>query len=94
LDPILLPLIAFFVGIIAAMIGVVGGVFIVPGLCLIFNLKPRVAFGTSLATIIFTTLSSTMNYSRQKRIGCRVDLVLAIATIPGALVGAYLTTLL
>jgi len=30
LDVILLPLIAFFVGIIAAMIGVGGGVFIVP----------------------------------------------------------------
>jgi len=54
LDVILLPLIAFFVGIIAAMVGVGGGVFIVPVLCLIFDFEPSVAFGTSLAAIIFT----------------------------------------
>ncbi|MDH5267209.1 MAG: sulfite exporter TauE/SafE family protein [Candidatus Bathyarchaeota archaeon] len=95
MDPtILLPLIAFFVGIIAAMIGVGGGVFIVPVLCLIFNIEPRVAFGTSLATIIFTSLSSTMNYSRQKRIDYRVGLVLGAATIPGAFIGAYLTSVI
>jgi len=35
-----------------------------------------------------------MNYSRQKRIDYRVGLVLAIATIPGAFVGAYLTTVI
>lgn len=94
MDVILLPLIAFFVGIIAAMIGVGGGVFIVPVLCLIYGLEPSVAFGTSLATIIFTSLSSTVNYSRQKRIDYRAGLVLAIATIPGAFVGAYLTTVI
>jgi len=71
-----------------------GGVFIVPVLCLIFDFEPSVAFGTSLAAIIFTSLSSTMNYSRQKRIDYRVGLVLATATIPGAFVGAYLTTVI
>ena len=94
LDVILLSLIAFFVGIIAAMIGIGGGAFIVPVLCLIFDLEPHVAFGTSLATIIFTSLSSTIIYSRQKKIDYSVGLVLAIATIPGAFVGAYLTTVI
>lgn len=95
MDVILLPVIAFFVGIIAAMIGVGGGVFIVPVLSLIFNVDPiSHAVGTSLAAIVFTSLSSTTNYSKQKRIDYRVGLVLAIATIPGAFVGACLTNII
>lgn len=95
MDVILLPIIAFFVGIIAAMVGVGGGVFIVPLLSLIFNVDPiSRAVGTSLAVIVFTSLSSTINYSRQRRIDYRVGLILAISTIPGALVGAYLTAVI
>ncbi|RLI37282.1 sulfite exporter TauE/SafE family protein [Candidatus Bathyarchaeota archaeon] len=91
---ILLVLFGFFVGMVAAMAGIGGGVFIVPTLSLIFGFTSHNAVGTSLAVIVFTSLTSTFAYSRQRRIDYKIGLVSAIMTIPGALVGAYLTTLI
>ena len=88
IDFILLPLLAFPVGMLAAMVGVGGGIFIVPLLALIYDFKTPEAIGTSLAMIIFTSIFSTISYSRQKRIDYKVGSVLSIATIPGAIVGA------
>jgi len=88
IDFILIPLLAFPVGVIAAMVGVGGGIFIVPLLTLIYHFETPEAIGTSLAMIIFTSIFSTVSYSRQKRIDYKAGLVLSIATIPGATVGA------
>jgi len=95
-DLILLPLIAFFIGIIAAMLGIGGGVFMVPALVLLpwYALDPAVASGTSLAAIIFTSLSSTFRYSKQKRIDYLLGLFLASTTIPGAFLGSYSKSLI
>jgi len=88
IDFILLPLLAFPVGVIAAMVGVGGGIFVVPILTMIYSLEPKEAIGTSLAMIIFTSIFSTISYSRQKRIDYKLGLILSIATIPGAIIGA------
>ena len=91
---ILLPIFGFLIGTVASMIGIGGGVFIVPLLTLSYDFSPAQAVGTSLATIIFTSVASTANYSRQKRIYYKTALVLATTTVPGAFVGAYLTSIL
>jgi len=88
----LLSPIAFLVGIIAAMTGVGGGVFVVPLLSLVYGFSSHQAIGTSLATIVFTSLSSTIVYWRERRVDYRVGLILTLTTIPGAFVGAYLTS--
>ena len=90
-DMALLSPIAFLVGIIAAMTGVGGGVFIVPLLSLAYEFSSHQAIGTSLATIVFTSLSSTIVYWKQRRIDHKVGFTLTLTTIPGAFVGAYLT---
>ena len=88
---LMLPLFAFLIGIIAAMLGIGGGVFMVPMLVLLpwYNLDPATASGTSLAAIIFTSLSSTFRYRKQKRIDYLLGLALASTTIPGAFLGSY-----
>lgn len=93
---LLLPFLGVLIGIVAAMIGIGGGVFMVPLLTLLplYELSTPQAIGTSLATIIFTSLASTASYSRQKRIDYKTGLILAAATIPGAFVGAYLTSII
>jgi hypothetical protein len=91
-DMALLSSVAFFVGIISAMTGVGGGVFIVPLLSLVYSFSSRQAIGTSLATIVFTSLSSTIGYWRQRRIDYKVGLILALPAAPGAFIGAYLTS--
>jgi len=91
---ILLPIFGFLIGAVASMIGVGGGIFMVPLLTLLYLFSPAQAAGTSLTTIIFTSLASTVNYSRQKRIYYKTGLILAIATVPGAFFGAYLTSII
>ncbi len=88
-----LGLMAAAVGCLAAMVGVGGGFLVVPMLILIWGLSAQDAAGTSLLMIIFTSLSSTAAYARQRRIDYRLGLILASGTIPGALLGAYVTSL-
>jgi len=89
---LLLPIFGFLIGTMASMTGIGGGAFIVPLLTLIYAFAPANAVGTSLTTIIFTAIASTINYSRQKRIYYKTGLILAIMTAPGAVLGAYLTS--
>lgn len=75
-----------FIGIVAAMLEIGGGVFMVPTLVLFpwYALNSAVASGTSLAAITFTSVSSTFRYMKQKRIDHLLGLALASTTIPGA----------
>jgi uncharacterized protein len=90
----LLPIFGLLIGILASMTGVGGGAIIVPLLSLLYAFSPASAIGTSLATIIFTAVAATITYWRQKRIFYRTGILLAIATAPGAVIGAYLTTVI
>lgn len=93
MDAWLLPIFGFLIGIAAALTGVGGGIFIVPLLNLIYGFAITSATGTSLAAIIFTSIASTFNYAKQKRVYFKIGLVLALATAPGAYFGAELTTI-
>jgi hypothetical protein len=94
LDMWLLIIFGFFIGIIASMTGVGGGIFVVPILTLSYDFLPANAVGTSLAAIIFTAIASTINYAAQKRIYYKTGAILVITTAPGAYLGAYLTTII
>lgn len=91
---LLLPVSGFLVGIIASLTGVGGGIFIVPLLTVLFGFVPQHAVGTSLTSIIFTAAAATYSYAKQRRIFFRTGLLLAITTVPGAYLGAYLTSLI
>jgi hypothetical protein len=87
-DPLLLIVFGFFIGILASMTGVGGGVFIVPILTFFYDFSPLAsATGTSLTAIIFTAIASTINYARQKRIYYKTGLLLAVTAAPGAYFG-------
>jgi hypothetical protein len=89
----LLPIFGFLIGIAAALTGIGGGIFIVPLLNLVYGFVITGATGTSLATIILTSLAATVNYVNQHRVYFKIGLVLALATAPGAYFGAELTTI-
>jgi uncharacterized membrane protein YfcA len=88
---LLLPIFGFLISIAAALTGVGGGIFIVPLLTLLYNFEPVVAVGTSLATIIITSIASSISYLRQNRVYVKAGLALACATAPGGYVGAAIT---
>lgn len=80
-------------GLLAGMLGVGGGQVVVPGLLYIFHLKGfqdgylvHMALGTSLATIVVTSLSSAYSHYRLRSI----NLHLVQRMTPGIVVGAAL----
>jgi len=91
---VVLPAAGFLIGIVASMTGVGGGIIIVPLLTILFGFLPQHAVGTSLGSIIFTALASSFSYAKQRRIYYRAGLWLAVMSVPGAYVGAYLTTVI
>jgi len=89
---ILLVPIAILVGIFAALSGVGGGLIVVPILVNLYGFSTHQAVGTSSAMIVFTALSSSWAYWRQRRIDLPLGLVSALLTVPSAVAGALLTT--
>ena len=87
-------LISSIIGIIAAIIGLGGGFLFVPTLTLVFGLDPRMAIGTSLATMVFTAVSASFFYRKQGLILYKVAGVLMIPAIPASMAGSYITTLI
>ena len=55
------------------------------------GITPAEAAGTSLAVVFFNGLSGTASYIRQGRVDFRTGVIFAIATIPGSIIGAYLS---
>src|SRR5665647_1750216 len=88
-------IIAFFIaagiGLIASIIGIGGGFLYVPTLTLLFGFDQKVAVGTSLAVMIFSSCAATLVYQRQKKI---LYSVAALLIVPGSIfsvVGSALT---
>ncbi len=79
-----------FVGAFGTIIGAGGGFIIVPFLMYAYNASPQLAVGTSLCIISLNALSGTFSYAKQKRIDYRTGIIFALATIPGAYLGAYI----
>lgn len=87
----LLGVVSAFTGIIAAMLGLGGGFLNIPIMHYVANERISVAIGTSLFIIMFTSFSATVEYARKGAIDYKLGLILAVASIPGAFLGAYLT---
>lgn len=90
-----------FAGFIAGLFGVGGGLVIVPVLVLVFEsqrFSPEIivhlAIGTSLATIVFTSLSSIYAHHRRGAVLWNVFFRLAPGIVSGALIGAAIADLL
>lgn len=85
-------------GLLAGLLGIGGGLIIVPALVLLFaktgispDIGMRLAIGTSLATIIFTSLSSTWAHHQKGAVQWPVARYLSGGIILGAGLGTYLT---
>ncbi|MBP1763796.1 MAG: hypothetical protein H6Q65_854 [Firmicutes bacterium] len=83
-------LLGFAVGTFGTLVGIGGGVILVPIFLLVLHYTPQHAIGTSLAVVFFNALSGTFAYIRQKRIYYDAAFRFSLATIPGSLAGSYL----
>lgn len=80
-------------GIFGSLIGVGGGIIFAPALTLM-GLNPSQISSTSLVAVTSTSISSVFSYARQRRIKYKIASSLAIMSIPGAILGAYLSTVI
>jgi uncharacterized membrane protein YfcA len=84
-----------FAGVVAGLLGVGGGLLIVPVLAILFTragmeaaVIMHLAIGTSLATIVVTSLSSLRAHARRGAVRWDVVLALTPGIVLGALAGA------
>ncbi|CAM4110578.1 membrane protein [Bacillus manliponensis] len=82
-------IIGLVAGTIGSLVGLGGGIIIVPLLVGLHSLSPQLAVGTSIVTIVFTGLSSTLTYMKHKRVDYKSGLILFIGSGPGGIVGSW-----
>ncbi len=82
-----------FAGLIGSLVGLGGGVFVVPLLTLAFGLPFHDAVGASIVSVIATSSGAAAAYVRERITNLRVGMFLEIATTLGAITGAFLTTI-
>jgi len=82
--------IAVSAGFLGSMLGLGGGIIIIPALTLVFRVPFPVAVGASIVSVIATSTSATAVYIREGYVNLRLGLVLELATVAGAVVGGFL----
>ncbi|WP_369695675.1 sulfite exporter TauE/SafE family protein [Thermogemmatispora onikobensis] len=81
-------------GLLGSLIGLGGGVLIVPLLTLAFGLPISFAIGASIISVIATSSGAAAAYVRDRITNMRVGMFLELATTTGAISGAFLAGLL
>ena len=84
-------------GLLAGMLGIGGGSVVVPALVFVFarqhlapGLAMKLAIGTSLASILFTSLAAIRAQQKRRAIDWSVAAPLGVATLVGSLASGYL----
>jgi len=98
MTPLEFSLIAFAVaigaGLLGSLLGLGGGIIIIPALTLLLKIDIRYAIGASVISVIATSSGAAAAYVRERMTNIRVAMLLEIATTAGALTGAYLAGLI
>ena len=81
-------------GLLGSLVGLGGGVLIVPILTLIFGLPIYFAIGASIISVIATSTGAAAAYVRDHMTNMRLGMFLEIATTTGAICGAFLAGML
>lgn len=75
-------------GVVGSMLGLGGGIIIVPTLTLLFGMSMRTAVAASTVSIIATSTGAAVAYLRDRLTNTRVAIWLEMGTSTGALTGA------
>lgn len=83
--------VGFVAGVLGSMIGLGGGIIVVPVLTFA-GFGPSLAVSNSLFAAFSNAAASTISYSRQKRIEYSIGLKLGLLAIPGTVLGALISS--
>lgn len=77
-------------GLLGSLLGLGGGIIVVPALTLLLGVDIRFAIGASIVSVIATSSGAAAAYVRERMTNVRVAMFLEMATTAGAMTGAYL----
>ncbi len=80
------------VGLFGALVGLGGGIFLVPVLSLFMGVPIHTAIAASLVAVIATSTSAAVGYLRHDLSNIRLGMILEVATTVGAVVGGLVAT--
>lgn len=83
-------LVAVAAGLLGSLLGLGGGIVVVPVLTLLLKVDIRYAIGASIVSVIATSSGAAAAYVRERMTNLRVAMWLEIGTTSGAITGAYL----
>lgn len=81
-------------GFFGSLVGLGGGIVVVPALTLLFGIDIRYAIGASIVSVIGTSSGAAAAYVREHLTNLRAAMFLELGTTAGAVSGAYLAGLL
>ncbi len=87
-DLVQLALIGLAAGFLAGLLGIGGGVLMVPAMVLLLGFDQHVAQGTSLMVVIPAALTGSYTHHRNGRLFLRDAAILAAGGVIGAVIGA------
>ncbi|WP_236006046.1 sulfite exporter TauE/SafE family protein [Paradesulfitobacterium ferrireducens] len=77
-------------GFVGSLLGLGGGIIVIPTLTLALGLDIHEAIGASIISVIATSSGAAMAYVRDKLTNIRLGMFLETATTIGAITGAYI----
>jgi len=83
-------LISVVAGFLGALLGLGGGLIVIPALTLLLHVDIRLAIGASIVSVIATSSGAAAAYVREHIANIRVAMFLELGTTTGAITGAYL----
>lgn len=86
--------ISFGAGFLGSLLGLGGGMIVVPALTLLLHIDIRLAIGASIISVIATSSGAAAAYVRDRLANLRVAMFLELGTTAGAITGAWLAGLL
>jgi len=94
MTPLLFVLAVFVISLVAgflgALLGLGGGLIVIPALTLLLHIDIRLAIGASIISVIATSSGAAAAYVREHIANIRVAMFLELGTTTGAITGAYL----
>ena len=82
--------ISVLAGFLGSLLGLGGGLIIIPALTLLLHVDIRLAIGASIVSVIATSSGAAAAYVRDRLANMRVAMFLELGTTLGAITGAYL----
>src|SRR5690242_7668661 len=76
-------------GAVGALLGLGGGIFLVPALSLALGLDFRIAVGTSLVAVAATSAAGASTYVRTRMTNIHLAIMLGTATVTAAIAASY-----